>query len=143
MNDGHWSDCAVYNEPAYPAGLCDCGGLDLAAYERYVAISALIPTPGALGRFVCDGVLPSLIETEQLPPDSLAADTSTPNLPNPHDRVAIARGANSVDLNNARIAVVSDGKVLPGAQSLTSNMPPHNDSPDSIARVDSTPGDGV
>ncbi|MEG9528384.1 MAG: hypothetical protein MIL41_21885 [Hyphomicrobiales bacterium] len=23
---GHWSDCAVHNEPAYPAGPCDCGG---------------------------------------------------------------------------------------------------------------------
>lgn len=23
---GHWSDCAVYNEPASPAGPCDCGG---------------------------------------------------------------------------------------------------------------------
>lgn len=22
----HWSDCAVHNEPAYPAGPCDCGG---------------------------------------------------------------------------------------------------------------------
>jgi hypothetical protein len=22
---GHWSDCAVYNEPAYPNGPCDCG----------------------------------------------------------------------------------------------------------------------
>jgi len=21
----HWSDCAVHNGPAYPAGLCDCG----------------------------------------------------------------------------------------------------------------------
>ena len=25
MSD-HWSDCAVNNEPAYPAGSCDCGG---------------------------------------------------------------------------------------------------------------------
>ena len=24
----HWSDCAVYNEPAYPNGECDCGGFD-------------------------------------------------------------------------------------------------------------------
>ena len=24
----HWSDCAVYNEPAYPKGECDCGGFD-------------------------------------------------------------------------------------------------------------------
>jgi hypothetical protein len=23
---GHWSDCAVNSEPAYPAGECDCGG---------------------------------------------------------------------------------------------------------------------
>lgn len=22
----HWSDCSVHNEPAYPAGKCDCGG---------------------------------------------------------------------------------------------------------------------
>lgn len=22
----HWSDCSVHNEPAYPAGECDCGG---------------------------------------------------------------------------------------------------------------------
>lgn len=26
----HWSDCAVYNEPAYPKGSCDCGGITLA-----------------------------------------------------------------------------------------------------------------
>ena len=25
MDLKHWSDCAVYNEPAYPAGDCDCG----------------------------------------------------------------------------------------------------------------------
>lgn len=22
--DGHTSDCAIYNEPAFPAGPCDC-----------------------------------------------------------------------------------------------------------------------
>ena len=25
MDKLHWSDCAVHNEPAYPAGPCDCG----------------------------------------------------------------------------------------------------------------------
>lgn len=25
--DEHWSDCAVFNEPALPAGSCNCGGL--------------------------------------------------------------------------------------------------------------------
>jgi len=24
----HYSDCAVYNEPAYPAGECDCGAVE-------------------------------------------------------------------------------------------------------------------
>ncbi len=23
----HWSDCAIYNEPAYPKGGCDCGAI--------------------------------------------------------------------------------------------------------------------
>lgn len=23
---GHYADCAVHNEPAYPAGDCNCGG---------------------------------------------------------------------------------------------------------------------
>lgn len=27
MTVKHWSSCAVHNEPAYPAGPCDCGGL--------------------------------------------------------------------------------------------------------------------
>ncbi len=31
----HWSDCAVHNEPAYPAGPCDCGGLTQAEWEEY------------------------------------------------------------------------------------------------------------
>lgn len=25
--DEHWSDCAVFNEPALPAGRCNCEGL--------------------------------------------------------------------------------------------------------------------
>lgn len=24
----HWSDCAVHNAPALPAGPCDCGGYE-------------------------------------------------------------------------------------------------------------------
>lgn len=29
----HWSDCAVYNEPAYPAEPCDCGAAK--AYKKW------------------------------------------------------------------------------------------------------------
>jgi hypothetical protein len=67
VSKGHWSDCAVHRAPAYEPGPCNCGGLDLAAYERYVAVTALIPTPGSLAAFIANGELPSLVETEQAP----------------------------------------------------------------------------
>ena len=40
----HWSDCAVHNEPAYPKGECDCGGIVAVAdytvlSDKYVALS--------------------------------------------------------------------------------------------------------
>lgn len=73
---GHWSDCAVNNEPAYPAGPCNCGGLDLAAYDRYRRVTGLIPDPGSLARFVRDEAANGLVEPEQLPSDSLAADAA-------------------------------------------------------------------
>lgn len=34
----HWSDCAVHNEPALPAGPCDCGAQDDAEIARILAI---------------------------------------------------------------------------------------------------------
>ena len=61
---GHWSDCAVNGAPTFPVGGCDCGGLDLAAYQRYVAVTSLIPDPGSLALFIEDGILPSPVEAE-------------------------------------------------------------------------------
>ena len=34
----HWSDCAVHSEPAYPAGECDCGGVQPEPEHRDVVI---------------------------------------------------------------------------------------------------------
>ena len=140
---GHWSDCAVYNAPADLPGPCDCGGLDLAAYERYVLITSLIPCPRSLARFVEHGILPSAVETEQSPRQSLSALAPTADLPSPHNGIAVGGGSNGVDLNNAGIAAVSDGKALSGVQSITSNVPPHTNPPDSVSgdrsTVDSEP----
>ena len=36
-HDGHWSDCSVHNEPAYPNGECDCGGYPPKAEQEPVA----------------------------------------------------------------------------------------------------------
>lgn len=32
VNVPHLSDCAVYNEPAYPNGSCDCGAVGTSEY---------------------------------------------------------------------------------------------------------------
>lgn len=101
MNTGHWSDCATNNEPAYPAGPCDCGGLDLAAYERYRRITSLIPTPGSLAAFMVDEAAACLVEPEQLPSGPLSADAPATDLPATHDGVAVFRGPDGVDLNDA------------------------------------------
>lgn len=31
----HWSDCSVYNEPAEPAGPCDCGAAK--AHKKFLS----------------------------------------------------------------------------------------------------------
>lgn len=100
MTKGRWSDCAVYNEPAYPKGPGNCGGLDLAAYDAYCRVSSFIPSPRSLAVCVRDGVGPSLIEAEKSE-FRLEAGLSTVNLPSPHDGVPSGRSSNSVDFHNA------------------------------------------
>lgn len=48
----HWSDCAVHNEPAYPNGPCDCGGLDLAGNAHHRFIVAFIFITGRTRLFI-------------------------------------------------------------------------------------------
>jgi hypothetical protein len=138
QNIGHWSDCAVYNAPACLPGPCNCGGLDLAAYERYRLVTALIPSSGSLARFISDGVLPSAVQAEQPPANGVPALAAAPDLVSPHDGVALGRGSNCVDLNNASVTPVSDREAFPSAQSITSNVPPHIDPPDSVSGDRST-----
>ena len=127
--DGHWSDCAIYRAPALEPGPCDCGGLDLAAYDRYVLITSLIPTPGSLARFIEDGVLPSAIEAKQPPPGGIAAVTSSTDLPRSHDGVSLTRGADSVDFDNASKPAIRNTQSLPSAERVTGDMPPHKKPP--------------
>lgn len=134
---GHWSDCAVYNEPAMPKGPCSCGGLDLAAYERYRRVTSLIPDPGGLAAFIYDGEAPSLIETEQLPSGALPTSATATNLPDAHNGVVSGAGANRMDFDNASEAVIGDREALPLAQSIAGNMPPHDKPSESIGGGDS------
>ena len=48
-HDGHWSDCSVHNEPAYPNGKCDCGGYTEAEQKPAAYLSDLnSPQPHAV-----------------------------------------------------------------------------------------------
>ena len=47
MNLIHWSDCAIYNEPAYPAGPCDCG-----AAVAPKAIATILECQKILGEYI-------------------------------------------------------------------------------------------
>src|SRR3954453_8826170 len=71
----HGSDCAVNHGPALPAGPCDCGGLDLAAYglERFSV--AHIPSTGRLGFFIDLDGRDGFVEVHELPPDRLVPRT--------------------------------------------------------------------
>jgi hypothetical protein len=129
----HWSDCAIYNAPALSTGPCDCGGLDLAAYARYRDVTALIPNPRGLTEFLSDEATARFVQTEQLPTDVLPADTATADLPSAHDRIAVSGRANGVDFDQSAIAVVLEGEAPTGIQSVTSNVPPHKQSPDSAS----------
>jgi hypothetical protein len=101
VTKGHWSDCAVYNAPAKPKGKCDCGGLDLAAYDAYRLVTSDIPTPRSLRDFAGQAKAPRLVEPHKLPSGALPANAATADLPDPHDRVAIVGSANGMDFDNA------------------------------------------
>lgn len=84
---GHWSDCAVHNEPAMKAGSCDCDGLELAEDAAHSAVVTRISLPGRLGDFLRQVHREGLIEGHHLPPDGLSADAAAANLVDPHARV--------------------------------------------------------
>ena len=140
MDNGHWSDCALYNAPAFEPGPCDCGGLDLAAYDRYVAVASLIPTPGSLAEFVQHGILPRSVKAEESPVRGIAASASSADLPSAHDGVSVFGDPRRVDLNDASEAPVGDSEPLPSAKGLTRDVPPHNQPPESLEGSDDTGG---
>lgn len=135
MTKGHWSDCATHNAPAFDPGACNCGGLDLTAYEVYRAVTGLIPTPGSLAAFVQNGVAPSPVKPEEPPRHGVAAVAATAHLPRPHDGVAILGGSDRMDFDNACEAAIGDGKALALPESIAGNVPPHKNRPFKWDRV--------
>jgi hypothetical protein len=46
-HDGHWSDCSVHNEPAYPNGECDCDGYPPKSWKCACGANLYIDSNGA------------------------------------------------------------------------------------------------
>lgn len=103
----HWSDCAIYNGPALPAGPCDCGMLELAADSAaHSGVPAFVSLAGSPRLLVDNAGGASFVETQKLPSDGLIGDASAAHLPNPHDPIPFEGAANSVHLDDPRISVI-------------------------------------
>lgn len=137
---GHWSDCTIYNEPAYPAGPCDCGGLDLAAYRFDMAVVAPVPRTGREADVLGDRIAPSFIETEETEAFG-RTDLGRTDLEGPDERVAITGCTNRVNLDQPRMPVIRDRQAFLLAERLAGHMPPHDDSPESMMNRHSRGGE--
>lgn len=62
----HWSDCAVHNAPAYPAGKCDCGAMnDRQRLEAIVSVINKYLPP--LGMHIMDAMSAIISLVDPLP----------------------------------------------------------------------------
>ena len=114
--NSHWSDCAVYNEPAMPSRECDCGGLELSVDDAHAAVVLRISLPGALGDFLRNMHRESLVERHHFPADRLSADAAAAYLKDAHARVSGRRDADRMYLDDAGKSVVSKFEASAGIQ---------------------------
>lgn len=111
---GHWSDCAIYNEPESVAAPCNCGGLDLSVDGAHPSVVPGIAGTGALGLFLRQMHSEGLIQDHHLPANWFAADAAAANLPDTHARIACRRNADSVYLNDALKTVILETETRSG-----------------------------
>ena len=98
---GHWSDCAVHNEPAYPAGPCDCGGLDFPDDPSHGAVAPRVTGAGGLADLKSKPQATGFNEPHKHPTHRLVGNASAANLPDAHDVIPVSGHTNSVDLDDA------------------------------------------
>src|SRR5271163_5015169 len=118
----HWSDCGVYYEPPRA---CTCGGLNLAGNRLELANVALVASTGRIGCFIklMDGE--GFIEEQHLPASALARIAASADLIDVHGLVAILEDANSMNLNDARPAIISKLKALAIAEGAAGGRGQH------------------
>ena len=114
---GHWSDCAVNNEPADKAGPCDCGGLDLPEDAFHVPVIPRISRARRIADVISQMHREGLIQGHQLPPDWFSTDTPTKKKKNPHTGIVGSRNTNGMNFDDTAEAIVAKLKAntaLPG-----------------------------
>lgn len=110
----HSSDC-----PAHDGLPCDCVPLDLTLYPSHRFVPALVTTTGRFGFFVGEAGRESFVEPQELPALTLAAVAAAANLPDTHDAIAVLRGANGMNLDDAREAIIAKLKAKTLAEGVT------------------------
>lgn len=102
----HYSDCAIWNEPALPRGECDCGGLKLTGDANHDLVIASVARSRRGGNDIGDMSAGSFVEPQELPADGLIADTPTPGLPDTHNSVPLPSGTDGVNFNSPKVPVI-------------------------------------
>lgn len=114
---GHWADCAIYNEPAVEAGPCNCGGLDLPVNPRKRRVTPAITISRSLTALLGKVHGESLIDVHQFPTGGLPADAAAAHLPDPHSTVSGREFANRMDFDNPGKPAVTKFKAHPAKPS--------------------------
>ena len=102
----HWSDCAVYNEPAMPNRECDCGGLELPEDAAHTPVVLRVALPGRVGDFLREVHGKGLVQNHHLPADRLVAYAAAPDLIDAHAGVVSGRNTDRMNFDNTLEAIV-------------------------------------
>ena len=103
---GHWSDCAVHNEPESPNGLCNCEGLELSEDGAHAFVPGRVALAWSKALLFSEMHGESLVHGHHFPTDGLVADAPAAHLIDPHTRISGGRDADGVNLDHPRESVV-------------------------------------
>lgn len=129
MMRGHWSDCAVHNEPTEPAAPCDCNGLELSVDDAHTPVVLRIALPGAMGDFLREMHREGFIESHHLPADRLVADTAASDLINAHTWVTGRRNADGMNFDDALETAILETSTNAGLQGGDGDIGQHSTFP--------------
>jgi hypothetical protein len=121
----HWSDCAIHNDDSGKIAACNCGRLELRRDDLHIPITAFVTASGGIRLLVNHMGREGFIEPHQLPSNAFSAYATAANLPDAHDRIVIIGKPDGMDLDDARVAVISQLQALASPEGFDGGLAPH------------------